>query len=156
MPVIAYRLIADSVLLLHVAFCAFVVLGLALILVGGIRRWPWVTNPCFRVLHLIAIAFVVAEAWVGVACPLTRLETALRIRAGDATYAGDFIAHWLAALLYYQASPLTFIVGYTSFGLIVMASWFAVRPRPLRFDQPLCPPPTSSLRDDRRVIGETA
>ena len=55
----------------------------------------------------------------------------LRRRAGDAVYGGSFIAHWLETLLYYQAPPWVFAVCYTAFGLLVVASWVMVRPRPM-------------------------
>ena len=62
-------------------------------------------------------------------CPLTTVEMALRARAGDATYTGSFIAHWLESLLYYQAPAWVFAACYTAFGAIVFGSWFWVRPR---------------------------
>lgn len=124
-----YRLAADAVLMLHVSFVLFVVLGLALIFAGKWLGWPWVRNRSFRIAHLVAIGIVVLQSWFGVICPLTTLEMALRSRAGDATYSGAFIAHWLESLLYYQAPPWVFAVCYTVFGLLVIASWFWVRPR---------------------------
>ena len=90
-----YRIAADMVLLLHVLFVVFVVLGLVLVLIGGARQWAWVRNPWFRLLHLLAIAVVVLQAWLGQLCPLTHLEVALRQRAGDAVYSGAFVAHYL-------------------------------------------------------------
>jgi hypothetical protein len=60
---------------------------------------------------------------------LTAVETVLRRRAGDATYAGSFIAHWMEELLYFDAPVWVFTVAYTLFGLIVVASWWWVRPR---------------------------
>ena len=125
-----FRILADAVLALHVAFVAFVVLGLLLIFVGGALGWGWVRNLRFRVAHLIAIGIVVAQAWLGVICPLTTLEMALRRRAGDATYAGSFIAHWMEELLYFNAPAWVFTASYTAFGLVVLASWVWVRPRP--------------------------
>lgn len=123
-----YRLLADAVLLLHVLFVLFVVVGLVLILVGGARRWRWVRGRRFRIAHLAAIGIVVAQAWLGVICPLTTLEMALRSRAGDAVYTGSFIAHWLERALYFQAPAWVFVVCYTAFGLAVAASWWLVRP----------------------------
>ena len=58
-----YLLAADFLLFSHVLFVAFVVLGLALILVGRLVDWTWVRNPWFRFAHLIAIE-IVALAWV--------------------------------------------------------------------------------------------
>ena len=61
-------------------------------------------------------------------CPLTIWEMALREKAGAAVYAGSFIQHWLHKLLYWQAPDWVFIVVYTVFGALVLASWFIVRP----------------------------
>lgn len=125
---LAWRLAADAVLLLHFAYVLFVVLGLALILAGGLLQWRWVRNPVFRTLHLLAIAVVVAQAWLGMVCPLTTLENVLRARAYDATYPGDFISWWVHRVLFWQAPPVVFSVIYTVFGLLVAASWLWVRP----------------------------
>ncbi len=130
MSAAGYLIAADAVLLLHTLFVTFVVFGLVLILVGGARSWRWVRNRRFRILHLIAIAIVVLQAWAGVICPLTTLEMALRSRAGDAVYEGSFISHWLSAILYYQAPAWVFVACYTVFGLLVAGSWFLVRPNP--------------------------
>lgn len=124
-----YTLAADAILLLHVVFVFFVVSGLLVILAGGIAGWRWVRNPWFRLLHLAAIVIVVAQAWLGVVCPLTTIEMALRERGGGATYSGAFVAHWLNELLYYQAPWWVFAVCYTLFGAAVVASWFWIRPR---------------------------
>ena len=124
-----FLLAADVLLLSHVLFVAFVVLGLALILVGRFLGWAWILNPWFRVMHLAAIGVVVLQAWVGVICPLTSWEMALRERAGSAVYSGSFISHWLDSILYYQAPAWVFTVCYTIFAAVVVASWIWVRPR---------------------------
>jgi len=127
-----FLLAADAILLLHAIFVAFVVVGLLLIFIGKLRGWLWVRNPWFRLLHLVAISVVVVESWLGMICPLTIFEMELRSRAGDAVYSGSFISHWLAELLYYRLPPWVFIAGYTVFGVIVVVSWFWVRPRSFR------------------------
>ena len=134
MSATASRILADAVLALHAAFVAFVVLGLLAILVGGALGWRWVRDPRFRVAHLAAIALVVAESWAGVTCPLTSLEDSLRESAGEATYSGAFVAHWLGRLLYWQAPPWAFTLAYTLFGSAVAAGWWLVPPhrRPRR------------------------
>lgn len=128
----AYLLAADAVLLLHAIFVVFVVLGLLLIFTGHFLGWRWVRNPWFRLAHLLAIAVVVVQSWLGILCPLTHLEMALRRRAGDADYPGSFIGHWLEELLYFQAPAWVFVVCYTAFGALVVLSWFLVRPRRFR------------------------
>ncbi len=124
-----FLMAADAVLLLHVFFVAFIVIGLLLIFAGKVHAWSWVCNPWFRLIHLAAIAVVVIQSWFGVICPLTTVEMALRSRAGDAVYSGSFIAHWLTDILYFQLPPWVFIVGYMIFGILAAASWFWVRPR---------------------------
>ena len=123
-----YLLAADAVLLLHVLFVAFVVAGLLLVLAGRLLSWDWVRNWWFRVIHLGAIGIVVLQAWLGVICPLTRLEMYLRDKAGDTTYAGSFVSHWLEAILYYRAPAWIFAVAYTLFAIVVVMSWVWVRP----------------------------
>ncbi|MEE4163907.1 MAG: DUF2784 domain-containing protein [Woeseiaceae bacterium] len=127
-----YRLAADLLLFVHVSFVVFVVAGLVLILAGAGRGWAWIRNPWFRLAHVAAITVVVLQAWLGRVCPLTTWEMALRAKAGDETYAGAFIAHWLQALLYYEAPMWVFALAYTLFGALVVVSWIRVRPRPFR------------------------
>ena len=127
-----YQLAADLVLFLHVSFVAFVVLGLLLIFAGKAFGWSWIRNPWFRWAHLAAIVVVVVQSWLGVICPLTTLEMALRSRAGESVYPGAFVAHWLETMLYYDAPQWVFAVCYTAFGVLVIASWFWIRPRSFR------------------------
>lgn len=124
-----FSALADVALITHVAFIAFVVVGLLLILLGGMRGWNWIRDPWFRGLHLVSIGVVVVQAWLEIICPLTTLEMALREKAGDSTYGGTFVAHWLQRLIYYEAPPWVFAVSYTVFGLAVVGSWLKFRPR---------------------------
>lgn len=126
------RAFADFVLAIHVGFVVFVVGGLLLILIGGLRGWTWIRNPWFRAGHLAAIGLVVVQAWLGVVCPLTILEMHFRDLAGDATYDGTFVAHWLRHLLFYNAPPWVFVVCYSAFGLAVVGSWLKFRPQRFR------------------------
>ncbi len=83
-------LLVDVVLLAHAAFALFTVLGGFLALRW--RRLIWLHLPCM--LWGCAIEF---GGWI---CPLTPLENHLRAAAGEATYSGDFIAHYVSTLLY--------------------------------------------------------
>lgn len=124
-----YQLFADVVLALHVAIVVFVVFGLVLIVAGNLRGWRWVNALWFRLAHLAAIAVVVAESWIGMVCPLTTLELWLRSQSQGAVYEGSFIGHWLQRVLYYDAPPWVFTLGYTVFGMIVVATWWRYPPR---------------------------
>lgn len=120
-------LLADLVLVVHVAFIAFVVVALPLTLVGAALRWGWVRNGWFRFGHLAAIGIVVAQAWLGIMCPLTTLEAWLRERAGQEPYSSNgFIADWLHRLFFFEAEPWVFVVIYTVFGALVAATWWCV------------------------------
>lgn len=124
-----FTLAADIVLFLHVLVVIFNVFGLVLIFVGNVLNWLWIRNPWFRLIHLFTISVVVLLSWLNFLCPLTSIEMALRTRAGDIAYPGSFISHWLENILYYQAPPWVFVVSYTIFGVMVVVSWFLVRPR---------------------------
>ena len=119
----AYQMFADVVLLLHFAIVLFVVGGLVLIIVGNMRGWHWVNALSSRLAHLGAIGIVVAESWFGITCPLTTLEIWLRSIAGEAVYSVSFIEHWLQRLIFYDAPPWAFVLGYSLFGLLVLVIW---------------------------------
>ena len=107
----------------------FVVGGLVAIIAGNRYGWLFVNRWWFRLAHVAAIAVVVAQAWLGVVCPLTTLESWLRVQAGQAAYETSFIEHWLTRLLYYDAPAWVFTVAYTVFGLAVLGAWWRYPPR---------------------------
>jgi Protein of Unknown function (DUF2784) len=124
-----YQLLADLVLSLHLAIVLFVVGGLAVIVFGSRRGWRIAGALWFRLAHLAAIAVVVAQAWLGVVCPLTTLEMWLRANARDSTYSGSFIEHWVHRLMYFDAPPWVFAIAYSLFGLAVLAAWWYFPPK---------------------------
>ncbi len=124
-----YLLIADATLLLHAVFVAFVVGGEVLILLGWMRGWRWTQSPRMRRLHLAAVGVVVFEAWLGIACPLTRIEDALRLAAATPGYAQGFIGDWVARLLYYQAPVWVFTALYSGFAALVVWTYYVYPPR---------------------------
>ncbi len=85
-----YRTLADLVMVLHLGFVVFVAAGGLLVL-----RWRRVAFA-----HLPAALWGVWIEVSGGVCPLTPLENALRRAAGERTYAGGFIEHYLQPLLY--------------------------------------------------------
>ncbi len=123
-----WSLLADLVLVIHALFVGFVVIGQVLILVGLWRGWRWVRSRILRSLHLLAIGVVVLQAWAGVLCPLTVIENALRVRAGESSYAGAFIRYWLHRIIFYDAETWVFTVVYTVFAAVVVLTWYFVRP----------------------------
>ena len=124
----SYSLLADMTLVLHAGYALFVVGGQLLILVGWAANWNWPRNLWFRILHLIAIGFVMLEAWVGVICPLTTLENLFRQKAGRELYENSFIGDWVGRLLFYTAPEWVFILIYTAFFLLILISWWGYPP----------------------------
>ena len=123
-----YSPAADAILVFHFAFVIFVVGGQLCIIVGFFRKWRWVRNLAFRICHLLAIAVVVAQAWLGRLCPLTIWENRLRQAAGQQAYQGTFVQEWLGKVIYYDAPLWVFALIYSLFGALVLASWIWVRP----------------------------
>lgn len=107
------RAAADAVLLLHLAFILFAVLGAALVL-----RWPRLAW-----LHLPAALWAVGIELAGAICPLTHLENALRERAGQQGYAGGFIEHYLLPVIY--PAGLTPAVQYLLAGVVLAVNFAA-------------------------------
>ncbi|MGW8195358.1 MAG: DUF2784 domain-containing protein [Desulforhopalus sp.] len=126
-----YVLSADVVLLLHLFFASFVVIGLLCIPLGKFCRWSWVRNPVFRITHMTAIGVVALQAWLGLNCPLTILEKMLRVQAGAAAYRGSFISHILESILYYRLPDWVFALCYSVVFVAAVAFWIWVRPRPM-------------------------
>ncbi len=85
-----YGILADIVVLIHLFFVLFTVLGGFLVLWKHYLAW----------LHVPAALWAAYIEIAGGICPLTPLENWLRFQSGDSTYAGSFIAHYMGSLLY--------------------------------------------------------
>lgn len=85
-----YRIGADLVLSLHLAFVLFVIAGGLLTM-----KWRWISW-----VHLPAAAWGAIVELTGWICPLTPLENSLRAKAGESVYASDFMDHYVIPLLY--------------------------------------------------------
>ena len=118
-------MMADVVLIVHFLIAAFVVGGLLLVWTGAALGWRWVRNPWFRYLHLGAIAFVAAEAVLGVMCPLTVWEDMLR----GGVRADSFVGRWVRHFLYYQAPEWVFTAAYVGWTLATLLTLWRWPPR---------------------------
>jgi hypothetical protein len=103
----AYRIAADAVLVLHLGFIVFALLGAALAV-----RWRWLPF-----IHLPAAAWGVFIELTGRVCPLTYLENHFRVRAGQADYSESFIEHYLLAVIY--PSGLTREIQFALAGVVL-------------------------------------
>jgi len=118
-------MMADAILIVHFLIAGFIVLGLAAVWLGAALGWGWVRNPWFRYAHLGAIAFVAAEALLGVMCPLTVWEDMLR----GGVRADSFIGRWVRHFLYYQAPEWVFTAAYLGWTLATLLTLWRVPPR---------------------------
>lgn len=88
-----FLLLADALVVVHLGYIVFVVVG-ALVVRHHPRMLP---------VHLAAVAWGAYVALAHRVCPLTPLEVALRVRAGQVGYSGGFVAHYLIPLIYPKA-----------------------------------------------------
>ena len=123
-----YQLLADAILILHFGVVLFVVGGLLAVVAGNGLGWGWVNGWWFRLAHLAAIGVVVAQALLGRFCPLTSLESWLRVQAGQPSYTKSFIEHWLQRIIFYDAPFWVFTLVYTLFAVLVVAAWWQFPP----------------------------
>jgi hypothetical protein len=118
-------LIADAILVLHFLIAAFIACGLPAIWIGKWLGWAWVRDPWFRYAHLAAIAFVAAEALLGIACPLTAWEDLLR----GGVQTESFVTRWLQRLLFYRAPEWVFASAYALWAAATLVTLRLVPPR---------------------------
>jgi hypothetical protein len=113
-----YRALADLVLVVHLAFVLFVVLGGLLVL-----KWPRLAW-----LHVPAAIWGVLIEYSGWICPLTPLENSLRVRGGEGGYGGGFIEHYIQPVLYPAGltrgtqivlGSLALLVNLTAYGVVI-------------------------------------
>lgn len=116
------RLLADLVLILHLAFVVFV-------LCGGLfaLKWRWIAW-----VHLPAAVWGAVVEFTGWICPLTPLENWLRAQGGEATYRSDFIAQYLIPILYPEelARSIQLLLGTVVVVLNAGVYWWVWRMQP--------------------------
>lgn len=118
--------LADAIVVAHLGYVLFVVLGFVAVWLGVALRWGWVRRPAFRVPHLVCTLIVPLEALGGLLCPLTTWERNLRLQAGQQPEDISFMGRIARELLFYQAPEYVFTLCYVVFGLLVLATFFLV------------------------------
>jgi Protein of Unknown function (DUF2784) len=112
-----YRVFADFVVLLHLAFVLFAVLG-------GILMFKWKRAAWF---HIPAALWAALIEFVGWECPLTPLENWLRREGGEVGYQTGFIERYLLPVLYPAALSrhLHVALGLLVLGINLVIYWWA-------------------------------
>ncbi|WP_321795920.1 DUF2784 domain-containing protein [Caballeronia sp. J97] len=116
---------ADIVLALHALVVLFIVGGLIAIWIGAGARRSWARNHVFRTTHVVAIGIVATLAVLDLPCPLTVLESYLRV--GQPGPQG-FIQHWVSTLLYLDLPAWVFALAYVAFFIAVVVTWRRIPP----------------------------
>ena len=126
-----YGYLADGVVLLHVLYVAYVLVGQLAIVVAAPFQWAWARNPWFRFTHLAAIGIVAVEALMGWRCPLSTWEEKLRILDGKTFDSSTtFMGRLLHNLLFIDGMPeVFFTVLYISMMALVVQGLLMYPPR---------------------------
>lgn len=111
-----YRVLADLVVVLHVGFVLFVVLG-------GLFALRWPRAAWF---HLPAAIWGAGIEFVQGVCPLTPLENHLRHLGGEAGYSGGFVEHYVLPVLYPAGLSLDLQLAIGVFVVVLNATIYAI------------------------------
>lgn len=118
------RVLADLVVVLHLAFLAFIPIG------GFLAwRWPWIIGP-----HLTAVIIGLVSITVGFECPLTTLEKSLRRHGGEQVYSNGFVDHYLSGRVYPQGYDRLVQVIFAACVVVAYAGLAARRSRRTRLN----------------------
>ncbi len=118
-------MLADLMMLLHLALASYITAGLVLIPIGCKLEWNWTKNWKMRLTHIILIGLITAETIFGLTCPLTLIEYSLR----DVDPPDSIVRYWIGKLLYWNLPHQIFIAIY-SFSLAwVMFLWIKCPPK---------------------------
>lgn len=85
-----YNFLADIIVIVHLLFILFVILGGLFAL-----KWRWVGW-----LHVPAAIWGALIEFMGWICPLTPLENRFRRLAGEIGYTGDFVERYILPVIY--------------------------------------------------------
>jgi len=90
-----YKILADSVVLIHFFWILFLFLG---------ALWG-VKNKIVKIFHIVGLVYAFAIQLFDWYCPLTHLEVWLRSKHDPAlTYSGSFILYYVEKIVYLELS----------------------------------------------------
>ncbi len=114
-----YGFLADMVMLLHFGF-------ILLVIFGGLLALKW---QRFALVHLPAVLWALfIELRPGTICPLTPLEQTLRQLAGESSYAGGFVEHYLEPIIYPRMTIQDqYLIGIVLLLFTVIIYWWVWR-----------------------------
>lgn len=112
---------ADVLLIIHLAFILFVVLG-------GLLLFRWPRMAWFHLPAAVWGAVIEFNNWV---CPLTPLEQKFRETSGGDAYSGGFVEHFLLPLVYpddlTREIQIGLGLGVVLFNMLIYSLWWRKR-----------------------------
>jgi hypothetical protein len=122
-------IMVQAVLAVHVTVILFNVFGLVAVPIGAICNWRFVHIRWWRVLYLLSLAAVAAQALTGRACFLTIWQNDLTASAQPAT---PLIVRWIDLLVYWRLPIWMFAALYVLvFAYALALLWLVRRQRPV-------------------------
>ena len=117
-------LFSEIVLLFHFCIFLFMVLSFFLIPLGYHKKWEWVKNRYYRLIHLILMGIIFIETILGFMCPLTILEDFLR----NDIEINNKITQIIHQVMYWDLPTNQFIILYLLSLLYLIFLWFFFKP----------------------------
>ena len=126
--------LADAILVVHLAYLAFIPLGGFLAL-----RWPRLVP-----VHVVATVVGLVSITIGFDCPLTTWEQHFRGRGGERPYRDGFVKHYLTGHVYPHGYDwlVQVVFGVAVVGSYVLVVRSARRRRAAIRETPAAPVPT--------------
>jgi hypothetical protein len=123
-------LLADLILYFHFLYVLGVLVPIPLIVIGSWYDWKWVRLLWLRRVHACMMLLVVLEAFIGMICPLTEWETAIRAKGpGGNIYPKGFIAALVAKLLFSDFELWVYTLLYIVTALIIIDLYILIPPK---------------------------
>ena len=112
------------VLLFHFSIFLFITISFILIPLGYYKKWKWVKNKYFRLIHLILMGIIFIETILGFMCPLTILENFLR----NNIEINNKITQIIHQIMYWDLPTYQFIILYLFSLLYLIFLWIFFKP----------------------------
>lgn len=124
-----YPLLADIIVVIHLAYACFILFGFMGIVIGVWCRWSWIKNFPFRITHLVCTVFVPLETLFRMTCPLTTLENYFLKASGVSGYERSFIGNLASKILFYDAPEWIFAIVYLALAIMVIFYFLRFPPK---------------------------
>ena len=117
-------ILSEIVLLFHFSIFLFIIISFILIPLGYQKKWKWVKNKYYRLIHLVLMGIIFIETILGFMCPLTTLENFLR----NDIEINNKITQIIHQIMYWDLPSYQFIILYLLSLLYLIFLWLFFKP----------------------------